>query len=50
MNYIGKPLTIIAFETDLIKLFQNLVVNGIKYNKNKKPTIIINATEKFGQY
>ena len=31
-------------------MFQNLVVNGIKYNKNKKPTIIINATEKFGQY
>ncbi len=50
INYIGNPLTIIAFETDLIKLFQNLVVNGIKYNKNKKPTIIINATEKFGQY
>jgi len=50
INYIGKPLTIVAFETDLIKLFQNLVVNGIKYNKNKKPTIIINATEKFGQY
>ena len=51
INYIGKPLTIIAFEPDLIKLFQNLIVNGIKYNDGEKnPRIVINVTEKSKEY
>ncbi|NQX77629.1 CHASE3 domain-containing protein [Gilvibacter sp.] len=46
IEYTGKPLKIQAYEIDLIKLFQNLVTNGIKYTDEKtKPHIIIAAEE-----
>jgi len=46
INYIGKPLVFMAFEPDLIKLFQNIIVNGIKYtDTEKKPYIEIDAEE-----
>ncbi len=46
VTYIGKDLTLSAYQTDLIKLFQNLIVNGIKYRKeDEKPFIVINANE-----
>ena len=31
--------------TDMIRLFQNLIENGIKYNKSPKPTVIIDTVE-----
>lgn len=46
VSYIGHNLTISAYHTDLIKLFQNVIVNGIKYRKEEeKPFIVINAKE-----
>jgi len=51
INYIGPNLTIKAYENDLIKLFQNLIVNAIKYqNKDTLPVIIINAQEHVNEY
>jgi signal transduction histidine kinase len=47
IEYIGDDMKFMAFEADIMKLFQNLVVNGIKYNKEDNvPEIIINAIEK----
>lgn len=46
IEYIGEDLTVSAYKTDLLKLFQNLIVNGIKYRKeSEKPFIVINAKE-----
>lgn len=51
INYIGKPLKITAFETDLKILFQNLIINGIKYIDEKTlPIITIDFEEESDQY
>lgn len=51
INYIGKPLKIAAFETDLKILFQNLIINGIKYIDEKTlPIITIDFEEESDQY
>lgn len=51
INYIGEPLKIKAFEPDLIKLFQNLVVNSVKYTDEKTlPFISINSEEQDDSY
>lgn len=51
INYVGEPLKIMAYEHDLVKVFENLVVNGIKYtNKKKMPLIIINSEEQTDNY
>lgn len=49
--YAGDNLKIQAYEPDLIKLFQNLIVNGIKYTEEGTyPVIIINAEEQKNFY
>ncbi|WP_319502964.1 ATP-binding protein [uncultured Draconibacterium sp.] len=51
ITYLGKPLSVFAYETDLIKLIQNLVVNGIKYTDDQTPPVItINAEEHDDEY
>lgn len=46
VNYLGRPFIIRAFEQELIKLFQNLVENSIKYTeKPTRPIITINSEE-----
>ncbi len=51
VNYLGNPLKIVAFEPDLIKLFQSLVINGIKYTeKQTAPIIEINSEEQADKY
>lgn len=51
VNYVGKLSKIQAFEHDLIKLFQNLIVNSIKYTSEEKtPEVRINAIEKENCY
>ena len=51
INYIGEPIKVVAYEQDLIKLFQNLVTNGIKYTDDKtKPSITINSEEQSDRY
>lgn len=51
IEYIGEDLTVSAYKTDLLKLFQNLIVNGIKYRKDsEKPFIVINAKELTHEY
>jgi len=47
ITYIGKPLKVKGYETDLMKLFQNLIVNGIKYSKEDTPPIITIDVEEF---
>lgn len=49
--YKGPALTIMGYEHNLTKLFQNLIVNGIKYSKKDiAPIITINAKEKGLEY
>lgn len=51
VTYIGQDITISAYKTDLIKLFQNLIVNGIKYRKEEeRPFIVINGKELENEY
>ena len=51
IEYRGKPLVIKAVEPDLIKLFQNLIINGIKYTKQGvKPLIQIDVSEHSQNY
>lgn len=51
INFIGKDLTIHGFEEDLTKLFQNLIINAIKYKKkDEKPIVIIDAQEHEKEY
>ncbi|MFD0964222.1 ATP-binding protein [Pseudofulvibacter geojedonensis] len=51
INYIGKPLKIQAFKIDLIKLIQNLIINGIKYTDTEtKPKIVIDIKEHTQHY
>jgi signal transduction histidine kinase len=51
IDYIGNPLKIKAFKTDLIKLFQNLIVNGIKYtDEETMPIITIDSEEQANKY
>ncbi len=51
IEYIGQDLTLSAYRTDLIKLFQNLIVNGIKYRKeDESPFIVINVKELDDKY
>lgn len=46
IQYIGQPIHINAYEQEIIKLFQNLIVNGIKYTSDEtKPLIIIDSIE-----
>lgn len=46
LNYLGKPLKINAFEEALIKLFQNVIVNAIKFTPEKTmPKVTINSEE-----
>ncbi|NME71051.1 CHASE3 domain-containing protein [Flammeovirga aprica] len=51
ITYIGKPLKIKGHKFDLIKLFQNLIVNALKYNKENTPPIVtINSEEQLDNY
>ena len=51
INYIGEPIKLDAFEADLIKLFQNLITNGIKYtNGETLPLIIIDVEDQHDTY
>ncbi|KXX70921.1 CHASE3 domain-containing protein [Flammeovirga sp. SJP92] len=51
ITYVGKPLKISGYKFDLIKLFQNLIVNGIKYTEEQTlPVITINSEEKIDNY
>jgi len=51
INYTGEPLKIKAFKPDLTKLFQNLIINGIRYTDEKiKPFIVINSEEQVNEY
>ena len=51
ITYLGKPLSVLAFEADLTKLIQNLIVNGIKYTDDQTtPIITINAEEQDDKY
>ena len=51
IDYIGKSLRLQAFEADLMKLLQNLVINGIKYTDEQTlPLIVINAEEQADKY
>lgn len=47
INYVGELSKIHAFEHELFKLFQNLIVNSIKYTgEETSPEVTINAIEK----
>lgn len=51
ITYIGEPIKINGYKSDLIKLFQNLIVNGIKYTKEQTPPVItINSEEQTENY
>ncbi|CAG5084673.1 ATP-binding protein [Parvicella tangerina] len=51
VNYQGGPITLMAFESDLTKLFQNLIVNGIKYTKEGiRPVVTIDVEEMHEKY
>jgi PAS domain S-box-containing protein len=41
--------TVMADETQLIQLFQNLIGNGIKYQKNGRPKVHVSASENGGE-
>lgn len=43
--YKGEALKIMAFEPSLIKLFQNLIINGIKYTEHGTKSIIVINSE-----
>lgn len=46
IEYVGKPLKLHAFETDLTKLFQNIIINGIKYTEPEtSPKIVVDSEE-----
>ncbi len=46
IEYMGKPVKIFGYEYGISKLFQNLIVNGIKYtDKETIPHIVINCEE-----
>ncbi len=46
IQFVGESLKFGAYENDLTKLLQNLIVNGIKYGKKElKPEIILDAKE-----
>jgi signal transduction histidine kinase len=45
IEYTTLP-TIVAHDFLLIQLFQNLIGNGLKYNKNEKPTVEVYYVEK----
>ena len=42
---VGPLPTVVADETQMIQLFQNLIGNGLKFNKNEKPLIRVEAQE-----
>jgi len=42
---VGPLPTVVADETQMIQLFQNLIGNGLKFNKNEKPLIRVDAQE-----
>lgn len=49
--YIGNPLKIVAFKTDLITLFRNLILNGLIFSKpEESPVIEINSKEYTDHY
>ena len=49
--YKGDEIVCKVFKQDLIKLFQNLIINGIKYTeKDVKPVIIIEGKENLDHY
>ncbi len=51
ITYLGKPLKMLAYETELTKLLQNLIINGIKYTDDQTtPQVTINAEEENDQY
>ncbi len=51
IQYIGKPLQVQAYKEELMKLFQNLIVNGIRYtSEDTKPIITINSEERQNNY
>ncbi|MBB3697055.1 CHASE3 domain-containing protein [Flammeovirga yaeyamensis] len=51
ITYKGKPLKVNGYKLDLINLFQNLIVNSLKFSKEKTPPIItINAEEQTNEY
>lgn len=51
ITYIGRPIKIKGYEVDLMKLFQNLIVNGIKYSKEEtRPVITIDVREEDENY
>jgi light-regulated signal transduction histidine kinase (bacteriophytochrome) len=51
VNYVGGGVKIQAYKPDLIKLFQHLIVNGIKYTKeNTSPVITIDYEEQKNYY
>ncbi|OHX64658.1 sensor histidine kinase [Flammeovirga pacifica] len=51
IKYIGEPFKIKGHRYDLIKLFQNLIINGIKYTEEKiLPEITINSVEQADNY
>ena len=51
IKYIGEIVKVKAFEESLIKLFQNLIINGIKYTKEDTlPLITINSKEQDSYY
>ena len=51
IHYLGNPLKIFAFEPDLVKLFQSLVINAIKYTEKRTvPFIEINSEEQPYKY
>lgn len=58
-NFIDEKNALVKFDllpemyvdkTQILRLFQNLIVNGIKYNKNKQPEINISAEEKTNEW
>lgn len=49
--YVGAPIKVEAFKADFYRLFQNLIVNAIKYTaKDVKPEIEIDVQELKGSY
>lgn len=51
INYIGADLTLTAIETEMIRLFQNLITNAIKYHQQRiKPIVIIDSKEQADEY
>ncbi|MBD0405307.1 CHASE3 domain-containing protein [Flammeovirga sp. EKP202] len=51
VTYVGEPLKIKGYKFDLIKLFQNLIVNAIKYTEEQiSPVVTINSEEHSDQY